>query len=29
VYPPQLLEDMYLPDAARILTALRTAMEES
>src|SRR5260221_1762540 len=28
VYPPQLLEDVYLPDAARIAVALRTAMEE-
>jgi pyruvate dehydrogenase E1 component beta subunit len=28
VYPPQLLEDLYLPDAARIAAALRTAMEE-
>jgi pyruvate dehydrogenase E1 component beta subunit len=28
VYPPQLLEDAYLPDAARIATALRAAMEE-
>ncbi len=28
VYPPQLLEDMYLPDAARIAAALRTAMEQ-
>jgi pyruvate dehydrogenase E1 component beta subunit len=28
VYPPQLLEDAYLPDAARIAAALRTAMEE-
>ncbi len=28
VYPPQLLEDAYLPDAARIAAALRTAMDE-
>jgi pyruvate dehydrogenase E1 component beta subunit len=28
VYPPQLLEDAYLPDAGRIATALRAAMEE-
>jgi pyruvate dehydrogenase E1 component beta subunit len=28
VYPPQLLEDAYLPDAARIAAALRTSMEE-
>ncbi len=28
VYPPQLLEDVYLPDAARIAAALRTTMEE-
>jgi pyruvate dehydrogenase E1 component beta subunit len=28
VYPPQLLEDAYLPDASRIATALRLAMEE-
>jgi pyruvate dehydrogenase E1 component beta subunit len=28
VYPPQLLEDAYLPDAGRIATALRVAMEE-
>jgi pyruvate dehydrogenase E1 component beta subunit len=28
VYPPQLLEDDYLPDAARIASALRLAMEE-
>jgi len=28
VYPPQLLEDEYLPDSRRIATALRTAMED-
>jgi pyruvate dehydrogenase E1 component beta subunit len=28
VYPPQLLEDQYLPDAARIAAALRQVMEE-
>jgi pyruvate dehydrogenase E1 component beta subunit len=28
VYPPQLLEDAYLPDASRIATALRAAMAE-
>jgi pyruvate dehydrogenase E1 component beta subunit len=28
VYPPQLLEDAYLPDAERIAAALRRAMEE-
>jgi pyruvate dehydrogenase E1 component beta subunit len=28
VYPPQLLEDDYLPDAARIAAALRTAMQD-
>jgi pyruvate dehydrogenase E1 component beta subunit len=28
VYPPQLLEDAYLPDAARIAAAVRLAMEE-
>jgi pyruvate dehydrogenase E1 component beta subunit len=28
VYPPQLLEDAYLPDPARIAAALRAAMEE-
>jgi pyruvate dehydrogenase E1 component beta subunit len=28
VYPPQLLEDEYLPDAARIAASLRTAMED-
>jgi pyruvate dehydrogenase E1 component beta subunit len=28
VYPPQLLEDAYLPDADRIAAALRRAMEE-
>jgi pyruvate dehydrogenase E1 component beta subunit len=28
VYPPQLLEDEYLPDASRIATALRSAMED-
>jgi pyruvate dehydrogenase E1 component beta subunit len=28
VYPPQLLEDAYLPDASRIAEALRAAMEE-
>jgi pyruvate dehydrogenase E1 component beta subunit len=28
VYPPQLLEDAYLPDADRIAAALRLAMEE-
>jgi pyruvate dehydrogenase E1 component beta subunit len=28
VYPPQLLEDAYLPDAGRIAAALRQAMEE-
>src|SRR5258707_2153264 len=28
VYPPQLLEDAYLPDAARIAAALRTALDE-
>jgi pyruvate dehydrogenase E1 component subunit beta len=28
VYPPQLLEDAYLPDTARIAAALRAAMEE-
>ncbi len=28
VYPPQLLEDAYLPDAARIAAALRTTMED-
>jgi pyruvate/2-oxoglutarate/acetoin dehydrogenase E1 component len=29
VYPPQLLEDEYLPDTPRIAAALRTAMEDS
>ena len=28
VYPPQLLEDDYLPDAQRIAAALRSAMED-
>jgi pyruvate dehydrogenase E1 component beta subunit len=28
VYPPQLLEDAYLPDAARIAAAVRAAMED-
>jgi pyruvate dehydrogenase E1 component beta subunit len=28
VYPPQLLEDDYLPDASRIATALRASMED-
>jgi pyruvate dehydrogenase E1 component subunit beta len=28
VYPPQLLEDEYLPDVARIAAALRAAMDE-
>lgn len=28
VYPPQLLEDEYLPDAARIAVALRESMED-
>jgi pyruvate dehydrogenase E1 component beta subunit len=28
VYPAQLLEDVYLPDAARVAAALRRAMEE-
>ncbi len=28
VYPPQLLEDAYLPDAARISAALRVAMDD-
>ena len=28
VYPPQLLEDEYLPSAASIAAALRAAMEE-
>jgi pyruvate dehydrogenase E1 component subunit beta len=28
VYPPQLLEDEYLPDTARIAAALRQAMED-
>jgi pyruvate dehydrogenase E1 component beta subunit len=28
VYPPQLLEDDYLPDATRIAAALRAAMED-
>jgi len=28
VYPPQLLEDMYLPDVERIATALRSSMED-
>jgi pyruvate/2-oxoglutarate/acetoin dehydrogenase E1 component len=28
VYPPQLLEDAYLPDATRIAAAVRLAMEE-
>src|SRR5579864_3477852 len=28
VYPPQLLEDEYLPDATRIAAALRQAMED-
>ena len=28
VYPPQLLEDAYLPDATRIAAALRATMEE-
>ena len=28
VYPPQLLEDEYLPDVGRIAAALRTSMEE-
>src|SRR5437879_13795251 len=28
VYPPQLLEDAYLPDAGRIADALRAAMED-
>jgi pyruvate dehydrogenase E1 component beta subunit len=29
VYPPQLLEDVYLPGAARVADALRQAMQES
>src|SRR5207302_6228935 len=28
VYPPQLLEDEYLPEVGRIATALRASMEE-
>jgi pyruvate dehydrogenase E1 component beta subunit len=28
VYPPQLLEDAYLPDAARIAAAIRAAMDD-
>ena len=28
VYPPQLLEDQYLPDASRIADALRNSMED-
>jgi pyruvate dehydrogenase E1 component beta subunit len=28
VYPPQLLEDVYLPDAARVAVALRQAMDD-
>jgi pyruvate dehydrogenase E1 component beta subunit len=28
VYPPQLLEDQYLPDARRIVSAIRTAMQD-
>jgi pyruvate/2-oxoglutarate/acetoin dehydrogenase E1 component len=28
VYPPQLLEDEYLPDTDRIAAALRSAMDE-
>ena len=28
VYPPQLLEDVYLPDAARVAAALRQAMDD-
>jgi pyruvate dehydrogenase E1 component beta subunit len=28
VYPPQLLEDAYLPDAARIAAALISAMDD-
>jgi pyruvate dehydrogenase E1 component beta subunit len=28
VYPPQLLEDAYLPDVGRIASALRAAMED-
>lgn len=28
VYPPQLLEDAYLPDTERIATAIRAAMED-
>jgi pyruvate dehydrogenase E1 component beta subunit len=28
VYPPQLLEDEYLPDAAKIAAALRSAMDD-
>jgi len=28
VYPPQLLEDAYLPDTARITAAIRAAMED-
>jgi pyruvate dehydrogenase E1 component subunit beta len=28
VYPPQLLEDAYLPDAQRIASAIRSAMED-
>jgi len=28
VYPPQLLEDVYLPDAARVAVALRQVMED-
>jgi len=28
VYPPQLLEDEYLPDAARIAAAIRASMED-
>jgi pyruvate dehydrogenase E1 component beta subunit len=28
VYPPQLLEDVYLPDTARIAAALRAVMDD-
>jgi pyruvate dehydrogenase E1 component beta subunit len=28
VYPPQLLEDVYLPDAARVAAALRQVMDD-
>jgi pyruvate/2-oxoglutarate/acetoin dehydrogenase E1 component len=29
VYPPQLLEDAYLPEVGRIAAALRSAVEDS